>query len=49
MPFTTYQKIIEKLIYLTIARLDITFAIILLSQYIHAPQQHLGMMKHIYL
>jgi len=40
-----YQKLVGKLIYLTITRPDITFAV---SQHMHAPTfQHLGMVKRI--
>jgi hypothetical protein len=46
--YTHYQKIVGKLIYLTITRPDITFAVSLISQYMHAPTvQHLGMVKRI--
>ena len=46
--FTTYQRIVGKLIYLRITRPDITFVVTLLSQYMHAPTaQHLDMMKRI--
>ena len=48
LQFTTYQRIVGKLIYLTITRPDITFVVSLLSQYMHAPTtQHLDMMKRI--
>jgi hypothetical protein len=44
--YTYYQKIVGKLIYLTITRSDITFAISLVSGYMHATiVQHLGMVK----
>jgi len=43
-----YQKLVGKLIYLTITRPDIAFAVSLVSQHMHAPTiQHLGMVKHI--
>lgn len=43
-----YQKLVGKLIYLTITRPDITFAVSLVSQHMHAPTiQHLGMIKRI--
>jgi len=46
MSFTTYQRIVDKLIYLTIIRAHITFVVSLLSQYMDAPTiQHFGMMK----
>jgi len=42
-----YQKIVEKLIYLTITRLDITFAVSLVSQHMHAPTiKYPGIVKH---
>jgi hypothetical protein len=45
---TYYQQIVGKLIYLTITRPDITFAVSLVSGYMHAPTvQHLGMVKRI--
>jgi len=48
LTFTTYQRIVGKLIYLTITRPYITFVVSLLSQYMHAPiAQHLDMMKRI--
>jgi len=44
--YTHYQKIVGKLIYFTITRSDITFAINLVRRYMHAPiVQHLGMVK----
>jgi len=46
MSFTTYQRIVDKLIYVTIIRADITFVVSLLSQYMDALTiQHFGMMK----
>jgi len=43
-----YQKIVGKLIYLTITRPDITFTVSLISQYMHAPiVQHFGIVKRI--
>ena len=45
---TYYQQIVGKIIYLTITRPDITFAVSLVSGYMHAPTvQHLGMVKRI--
>jgi len=35
-----YQKIVGKLIYLTIMRPDITFAVSLVSQHMHACSNH---------
>jgi len=44
--YNHYQKIVGKLIYLTITRPDITFVVNLVSQYIHAPTiQHLSMVN----
>jgi hypothetical protein len=40
-----HQKLVGKLIYLTIMRPDIVFAVSLVSQHIH--DQQLGMVKHI--
>jgi hypothetical protein len=46
--YTHYQKIVDKLIYLTITRANITFVVSLINGYMHAPTvQHLGMVKHI--
>ena len=43
-----YQKLVGKLIYLTITRPDISFAVSLVSQYMHAPTVvHLCMVKRI--
>jgi len=43
-----YQKLVRKLIYLTITRPDIAFAVSLVSQHMHAPTiQHLGIVKRI--
>ena len=45
---SNYQKLVGKLIYLTITRSDIAFAVSLVSQHMHAPTiQHLGMVKRI--
>jgi len=46
--YNHYQKIVGKLICLTITRPDIKFVVNLVSQYIHAPTiQHLGMINRI--
>jgi hypothetical protein len=46
--YTYYQKIVGKLIYVTITQSNITFAISLVSGYMHATTiQHLGMVKYI--
>jgi hypothetical protein len=43
-----YQKLVGKLIYLTITRPDITFAVSLASQFMHAPTQaHMQIVKRI--
>lgn len=43
-----YQKLVGKLIYLTITRPDISFAVSLVSQHMHAPTVfHLSMVKRI--
>ena len=45
---SNYQKLVGKLIYLTITRPDIAFAVSLVSQHMHAPTtQHEGMVKRI--
>ncbi|KAM2757556.1 hypothetical protein PS2_019291 [Malus domestica] len=45
---TYYQILVGKLIYLTITRLDITFAVSLVSQFKHAPTvEHLNIVKRI--
>ena len=36
-----YKRLIEKLIYLTVIRLDITFAIGVLNRFIHQPRSSL--------
>lgn len=36
---TTYQKLVGKLLYLTITILDITFGVQTLSQFLHAPKK----------
>ncbi|XP_062026483.1 uncharacterized mitochondrial protein AtMg00810-like [Rosa rugosa] len=43
-----YQRLVGKLIYLTITRPDITFAVSLVSQFMHAPtKSHLQIVKRI--
>ncbi|KAJ6293717.1 hypothetical protein OIU76_021890 [Salix suchowensis] len=43
-----YQQLVGKLIYLTITRPDITYAVSLVSQFMHAPtDHHLSMVKRI--
>ena len=43
-----YQRLVGKLIYLTITRPDITFAVSLVSQFMHAPTtDHLHLVKRI--
>ena len=43
-----YQKLVGKLIYLTITRPDISYAVNLVSQHMHAPTVHyLNMVKRI--
>ncbi|XP_042380465.1 uncharacterized mitochondrial protein AtMg00810-like [Zingiber officinale] len=43
-----YQKLVGKLIYLTITRPDLSYAVNIASQYMHAPtNQHLSLVKRI--
>ncbi|CAL9022379.1 unnamed protein product [Prunus brigantina] len=43
-----YQRLVGKLIYLTITRLDITYAVSLVSQFMHSPTMaHLNVVKRI--
>ena len=43
-----YQRLVGKLIYLTITRPDITYAVSLVSQFMHAPTEaHLNVVKRI--
>ncbi|CAN6701445.1 unnamed protein product [Malus baccata var. baccata] len=45
---TYYQRLVGKLIYLTITCLDITFAVSLVNQFMHAPTvEHLNIVKRI--
>ncbi|KAL6178206.1 hypothetical protein ACLB2K_049725 [Fragaria x ananassa] len=50
MHVTSYQRLVGKLIYLTITRSDITFVVIIVSQFMQAPTQaHLHIVKRILL
>ena len=43
-----YQRLVGRLIYLSLTRLDITYSVSIISQFMHAPtQQHLTVIYHI--
>ncbi|XP_061999424.1 uncharacterized mitochondrial protein AtMg00810-like [Rosa rugosa] len=48
LDLTSYQRLVGKLIYLTITRLDISYAVSIVSQFMHAPTlAHLHIVKRI--